>query len=130
MQQEIEVILARHLASSLYMPMVIVDVHGDMLFYNPPAEKILGWRFEDSGTISVEQWTRIFLPLDEEGNPLPAEQLPLVITLTHRRPSFRRFRIHSRDGVVRRIEVTAIPLLAQADRFLGAAAIFWETKQP
>jgi hypothetical protein len=30
---------------------------------------------------------------------------------------------------LREIEVTAFPLVGQADRFLGAIAIFWENPQ-
>ena len=49
LQHEIEVILARHLAEYLAMPMFIVDPQGSLLFFNEPAEGILGIRYEETG---------------------------------------------------------------------------------
>src|SRR5947209_6436706 len=43
--QEIEVILARQLAGYLALPMVIVDPSHIVIFYNEPAERMLGRRF-------------------------------------------------------------------------------------
>jgi len=36
--------------------------------------------------------------------------------------------IEGLDGVRRLIEVTAFPISGQAERYLGALAIFWEVK--
>jgi hypothetical protein len=33
------------------------------------------------------------------------------------------------NGSLRKLEVTAIPLIGQAERFLGAIAIFWEVSE-
>jgi hypothetical protein len=49
-----------------------------------------------------------------------------MIALTERRPVHGRFYIVGLDGVRRHIETTAVPLIGQADRHLGAIAIFWE----
>ena len=43
-QQEIEVILSRQLFSYLMIPIFLVDPEGSLLFYNEPAETILGRR--------------------------------------------------------------------------------------
>jgi PAS domain-containing protein len=125
--KEIEVILARHLASCLAMPIFIVDPEGNLLFYNEPAEAILGRRFEETGEMSAEEWSTIYTPTDMAGQLLPSEALPLVIATRERRPSFRSFWICSLDQVPRYISVSAFPLIGQADRFLGAMAIFWES---
>ncbi len=125
-QKEIEAILARQLASYLAMPIFIVDPQGTLIFYNEPAEKILGRRFEDTGEMPVAEWSTIFKPTDETGAPLAPETLPLVIALKERRPAHRSLRIYGLDGVLRQIEVTAFPLIGQAERYLGAVAIFWE----
>ncbi|MCI0393390.1 MAG: PAS domain-containing protein [Chloroflexi bacterium] len=124
--KEIEVILARHLASCLAMPVFLVDVKGNLVFYNEPAEIILGRRFEETGEMLASEWSTIFTPTDENGDPMPAEELPLMIALNERRPAFRRFWIRALDNIPRRLGVTAFPLIGQADRFLGAMAIFWE----
>jgi PAS domain-containing protein len=125
-QKEIEVILARQLADNLAMPIFIVDPQGALIFYNEPAQRILGLRYEETGELPAEEWAALFQPADVEGNPLPVETLPLMIAVTRRQPVHRRLSIRSLDGSRRQIQATAIPLLGQANRFLGAMAIFWE----
>jgi len=125
-QQEIEVILSRHLAECLAMPIFIVNPDGDLIFYNEPAEAILGQSYTETGTMPAREWATIFNPMDGEGKSLPPEELPLVIALSKRHPAHKLFWILGRDGVTREIEVTAFPLIGQADRFLGALAIFCE----
>jgi PAS domain-containing protein len=125
-QQEIEVILSRHLAECLAMPIFIVNPDGDLIFYNEPAEAILGQSYTETGMMPAQEWATIFQPFDSEGNPLPPDELPLIIALREHHPAHRLFNIHGKDGVSREIEVTAFPLIGQANRFLGALAIFWE----
>ena len=126
-QQEIEVILSRHLAECLAMPIFIVNPEGDLIFYNEPAEAILGQSYNETGMMPAKEWSTIFQPLDAEGNPLSPDDLPLIIALKEHHPAHKVFNIHGKDGVLREIEVTAFPLIGQADRFLGALAIFWES---
>jgi PAS domain S-box-containing protein len=125
-QQEIEVILARQLADYLALPIFLVDQEGNLLFYNEAAEKILGQRYDETGPMSEKEWTTVFQPTDEDGRPLPAGQLPLVVALQESRPAHSGFWIHGLDGTLRQIEVMAFPLIGQSDRRLGALAIFWE----
>jgi PAS domain-containing protein len=125
-QQEIEVILSRHLAENLAMPIFIVNPVGDLLFYNEPAEAILGTRYNETGFMPSSVWSTVFHPMDHEGNPIPPKELPLMIALEQRCPAHRRFLIRGLDGAMREIELTAFPLIGQADRYLGAIAIFWE----
>ena len=127
-QKEIELILARQLASHLAMPIFIVDPPGNLIYYNEPAELILGRRFEETGEMPVKEWSTIFKPTDENGEPLPPEGLPLVIALRDHRPAHRDMWIMGLDGVRRLIEVTAFPLDGQAERYLGAMALFWEAE--
>ena len=126
-QQEIEVILSRHLAECLAMPIFLVNPDGDLIFYDEPAEAILGQSYTETGTMPANEWATIFNPVDRDGKPIPPEELPLVIALTKRHPAHKLFWIQGKDGVSREIEVTAFPLIGQAERFLGAIAIFWES---
>lgn len=128
-QQEIEVILARHLAEYLAMPIFIVEPNGDLLFYNEPAEKILGLRYDETGPMPAAEWATVFQPVNEAGIPLPTEELPLIMALSQQSPAHKMFWIRGLDGRMRQIEVTAFPLKVQANRFLGALAIFWEVPQ-
>ena len=125
-QKEIEVILARHLSSYLATPIFIVDPEGNLLYYNEHAEAILGYRFNETGEMPVSEWGTIFQPMDKLGLPLAAEKLPLVEALRRKRPVTGGFWIRGLDNVLRQIEVFAFPLIGQANRFLGAVAIFWE----
>lgn len=126
MTPPVEIILARQLAGYLAVPIFVVSPEGDLLFYNEPAERILGARFEETGKMAVEEWSIMFEPADEEGRPLSPEELPLVATLQKREPAMRSFFIRGMDGELRRIMTVSIPLLAQGKRFLGGMAMFWE----
>ena len=108
------------------MPVFIIDPGGTLLFYNEPAERIFGLRFDDTGEMPAEKWSTLFSPSNEKGTPIPPEELPLMIALTERRPAHKGIQIKGLDGVLRNIEVTAFPIIGQAERFLGAIAIFWE----
>ncbi len=128
-QQEIEVILSRQLAEYLEVPIFIVDPDGDLLYYNEPAEAVLGIRYAETGPLSASDWSTIFKPVDHQGQPMKPEELPLMIALTQHHPAHSSFWIEGLDGALRQIEVTAFPLIAQANRFLGATAIFWEVPE-
>jgi PAS domain-containing protein len=129
-QQAIEVILMRQLASYLAMPIFLVDPAGNLLFYNEPAEALLGHRYEETGEMPLAEWAQIFQPICEDGSPLPSEALPLVIALQQHHAAHLAFHIRGLDGVLRKIEVTAFPLEGQGGRYLGAVAIFWEVGDP
>jgi PAS domain-containing protein len=126
MTHPIEIILTRQLAEYLSVPVFLVDPKGALLFYNEPAELILGRRFEETGGMPAEQWSTCFTPVDDRGRPIAPADLPLIVTLGTRLPAHKRFRILGHDGVSRRIEVTAIPISGLRGEFLGAAALFWE----
>jgi PAS domain-containing protein len=125
-QHEIELILMRELASHLAMAIFVVGPQGDLLYYNERAEELLGSRFDETGEVAMAEWATAFSPRDEHGTLIPPERLPLVISVREGRPAHGAFSIRSLDGKVRDIELTAIPLVGQAGRLLGAAAVFWE----
>ncbi|MFZ9388035.1 MAG: hypothetical protein ACO25B_09150 [Chitinophagaceae bacterium] len=125
----IEIILSRQQADCLSIPVFITDTIGTLVFYNEPAEEILGQRFDETGEMPVEVWGTIFNPVDEYGNPMPPEELPLVKTLKNRRPYHKVFLIQSLRGTIEKISVTSYPILGRAGDFLGAVAIFWELKE-
>ncbi|MCR9016791.1 hypothetical protein [Aquiflexum gelatinilyticum] len=125
---EIEIILNRQLADCLSIPVFITDTVGNLIFYNEPADKILGTSFEDTGEMKVEEWSTIFKPLDEEGAPLPPEGLPLVNTLSDQLPHHKVFWIESLKGANEKISVTSYPIIGRTGKFLGAVAIFWNSQ--
>jgi PAS domain-containing protein len=126
MAHPIQIILARQLAGYLDVPLFLVDPKGTLLFYNEPAEAILGRRFQESGAMAADEWSTGFAPVDEEGKAIPPEELPLMIALARQRPAYRRIFIRGFDGVQRHLEVAAIPITGLQGEFLGAMALFWE----
>jgi PAS domain-containing protein len=126
MTHPIQIILTRQLAGYLSVPLFLVDPMGKLLFYNEPAEAILGRRFDETGSMPAEEWSAIFTPTDDEGQPIPPKDLPLMITLARQRPAYACFYIRGLDGVLRHLEVASIPIAGLQGEFLGAAAIFWE----
>ena len=119
-------ILAREFASNLATPTLIADDRGRLVFYNEAAEAVIGRPFAEAGEMPLDEWTSSFHPrrVDTE-EPVPAERRPARIAFDQRRAAHRSFRITSRDGVERDVAVTAFPLFAHADEFVGIVAIFW-----
>lgn len=126
MQYEIELILLKQVASYLATPIFMVDPTGTLLYYNGPAEALLGTRYDETGVMPLEEWGTIFVPTDRDGAPLTPGSLPLAIAVQHHRPEYGQISITGRDGVRRDLSVMAFPLVGQNDRHLGAIAIFWE----
>ena len=118
-------ILAREFASNLATPMLIADAEGRLVYYNEAAEKVLGQPFSEVGEVPIDDWTARLEPRTRQTEPLPPEQRPARIALNERRPAHTSFLVTSADGVEREIAVTAFPLFAQADEFVGIVGIFW-----
>jgi len=125
-QQHVEVILARHLAENLALPIFIVDPSGNLIFFNEPAEAVLGLRFGDTGLLPASEWSTMFEPVDEDGIPISPENLPLVIAMTQSHPAHNKHWIRGLDNELRQIELTAFPLIGQSGQISAAVAIFWE----
>lgn len=127
-QRDISLILMRQLASGMAVPMLLVEEGGDLLFFNEPAEVLLGQRFDEVGDMPLDRRRRIFAFRDEQGNPVPDDQPPLVVALREQRPVHRRVWMRTFDGQDRAIEVTAFPLLGAGGHLIGGVAMFWERR--
>jgi PAS domain-containing protein len=128
-QRDIGLILMRQLASGLAVPVWLSDERGELLFFNEPAENLLAQRFDDVGTLSLDDARRILSFRDADGESLPADQTPLLVALRERRPVHRRLGIRGLDGRDHEIEVTAFPLLGGGGHLIGGVAMFWERKK-
>lgn len=127
--QPLELILARQFGDSLNMPVFLVDTEGNLLFYNEPAEEILGLRFNETGGMRVEEWATLFKPIDRNGQILVPEELPLVKALTSQTPQSGSFFIDNLKNERILISVTAFPIIGRANSFSGAMAMFWKIKE-
>jgi PAS domain-containing protein len=124
-QKHLILILARELASNLATPTLVADEHGNAVFYNEAAEEVIGTPFAEMGEIGIDELAESYAPRTAEGEPLPVESLPGRIALDERRAAHVRVWVTSTDGVDREVSVTAFPLFAHADEFVGIVVIFW-----
>jgi PAS domain-containing protein len=125
----VEVILLRRLFDRLTMPAFVIDDNGRLIFYNPAAEPLIGRPFLEVGPIESGDWYDIFQPTDEDGAAIKRENHLMYAAMHRLEPSYRRFMYQSLDGVKRRCEGTAFPLVGQGQRRLGAVGIFWEVSR-
>jgi len=125
---DVEIILMRQAASYLALPIFVVDPKGDLIYFNEPAELLLGLRYDETGEMPVEEWSTVFIPTDDNGDVVPPEDNPLVIAMSQQRPAHSELWIEGLDGQRRHLSVTAFPLIGQQERNLGAAAIFWQDR--
>jgi PAS domain-containing protein len=127
--EAIEMILTKQLASYLAMPIFVADADGNLVYFNEPAEAILGQRFDETGRLPLAERLGIFAAIDEEGKPVPPESMPLVVALNECRPNHRRLWMHGLDGKLRHLEIMAFPLSCGEDEHVGAVSIFWELNE-
>ncbi|MCA9822546.1 MAG: PAS domain-containing protein [Dehalococcoidia bacterium] len=128
-QQAIELILLRQWASYIKTPIWITSADGYLLFFNEPAEQIIGIRFGESGPMPVNELVSRFEIRDEYGAPIEAQALPLAVAVAQRKPAHSRLRVRAVGGEYVPIAVTAFPIEGQGGRFLGAVAMFWEDRK-
>ena len=125
-QHPIEMILLKQWASLIAVPVWITDADGRLVYYNEPTEEIIGLRFEDAGEMSAEQLAEVFVISDLDGSPLASDDRPLMIALTKQMSAHRRIRFLRGDKQWREIAVTAIPIIGEGNRHLGAMVTMWE----
>jgi PAS domain-containing protein len=124
-QKPLELIHARNLLSCVSTPAFLVDAAGDIVFFNEAAGAVLGRRYEETGSIGHEQWRRLIGPFDEQGEPIPFEQLALNVALRHGQAGHLQHQIREASGTLRDIEVSAVPLVATGGGFRGAIVFLW-----
>jgi PAS domain-containing protein len=125
-QQPVESILVRQLAGYLSVPVLIVDPTETVIFYNEPAERILGIRFDETGPVSPETADRLVELSDDPAIAAEGVVRPMLVALRERRPAHARRWVRIREDDRRfQIEITAFPLIGQDDTLLGAVVMFW-----
>jgi PAS domain-containing protein len=127
-QRDVGLILMRQLASGLAVPTFIVDSAGDLLFFNEPAELLLGQRFDEVGDLRGFDRARVFSVREEDGQPVTESREPIEVAMRERRPVHRRLIVRGLDGLDRNVEVMSFPLLGAGGGVIGGVAMFWERK--
>ena len=125
-QKHLVMILARELVSNLATPTIIIDDRGWLVYLNEAAEEILQVSFAETGEMPIEEFSTRYAPRSPEGGEeTPLEERPAGIALYQRRPAHERLKVTSADGVEREIGITAIPLFAHKDEFVGVVNFWW-----
>jgi PAS domain-containing protein len=122
----IELLLMRQLASYLTTVIFLIGPDGSALFFNEPAERLVGLRFEEADPMTAEEWAERLQSIDETGGSIPFDERPLIVALQRQEPAHRQFSIRGFDQAIHRIEGLAFPLVGLTGRQLGAVGIFWE----
>jgi PAS domain-containing protein len=104
---------------------MITDERGTLVFFNDAAEGLVGRTFAETGEMSFEEWSARASARTLDGEPLSVERRATGIALYERRPAHQQLLVTGLDGIERKIELTAFPLFAHGDEFLGMVAIFW-----
>jgi PAS domain-containing protein len=124
--KHLALILARELAANVATPMLIVDHERTLVYFNEPAELLLGESFASTGEMRVSQWGTRYQPEHLDGTSYDLAAFPLATAMNDKRPAHDTFRFTGVDGTVRTVTAAAYPLLVRDGQFAGAVAIFWE----
>jgi PAS domain-containing protein len=127
-QKNLPLILAREFASNLATPLTIMDEEGTLVFFNEPAEQIIGQTYAEVGELPAEQWGRLFQIEHLDGSPISLQDTPAGIVRREKRPAHGTLAFTTVDGTRHEIAVTAFPLLGREDELLGVVAVFWEQR--
>ena len=128
MAYPIQIILTRLLAGHLSVPLFLVDPKGNLLSTTNRPRPF--WAGDSMRRVPCPRRSgRRPSPRLTTGDTIPPANLPLMVTLAKQRPAYQRFFIRGLNGVLRHIEVAAIPIAGVHGDFLGAAALFWELSE-
>jgi PAS domain-containing protein len=125
-QKSLPLILAREFAANLATPMVLMDEAGRLVFFNEPAEQIIGQTHADVGELGPDEWGRLFEVERIDGTPVEIGTTPAGVSLAKGRPAHDTLAFTTVDGIRHEIAVTAFPILGREDEVLGVVSVFWE----
>ena len=125
-QKSLPLILAREFASNLATPLAIIDENGTLVFFNEPAERIIGQTHAELGDLAEEEWRARFIAERPDGSPVALEEMPIAVTRRLLRPAHETLVFTMLDGQRRTLSVTTIPLLERGQELAGVVLVFWE----
>jgi PAS domain-containing protein len=128
-QKPLELILARNLITAISTPAFLVDVPGQIIFFNEAAGSLFGRRFEETGPISHDEWRETVGPFDGGGDPIPFLDLPLTQSLRRGVAGHHRHMLRPAGGELEAFEVSGVPIVATGGGFRGAMVFFWKSDE-
>jgi PAS domain-containing protein len=123
--KDLILIVAREFPSRLATAVLVTDADGSLVYFNEPAERLLGRTFAETGELPVEEWVSMVPREELDGSSLPADRLPSRMALHERRPAHHEF-VLTVGGVRHEISATAFPLLSSERAVVGVVSVFWE----
>ena len=69
-RKNVVLILARELVSNIATPMLVLDEDGTIVFFNEPAEKVLGATFASVGEVPPSEYDARWATTDPDGNEI------------------------------------------------------------
>jgi PAS domain S-box-containing protein len=124
--KSLPVILAREFASNLATPLAVIDENGTLVFFNEPAERIIGQTHAELGDLPEEEWRARFQAERGDGTQISADEMPTSVARRLRRPAHETLHFTMLDGQRRTLSVTAIPMLGREQDVAGVVVVFWE----
>src|SRR5579863_5457295 len=79
--KHLALILARELAANVATPMAIVDQDGALVYFNEPAEALLGETFASTGEMPAREWGARYSLEHTDGTPYELTEFPLATAL-------------------------------------------------
>ena len=124
--KSLPLILARELAANLATPMFLMDPGGMLVFYNDAAAMLLGKPFAELGEIPSGEFGAVLEVSTPEGERIRRSETPSGIAYYKHRPAHQTVMATAFNGVRRKYEATAYPLLGETGEMHGVVAVFWE----
>ena len=81
-------------------------------------------RLYNALTFATLEWSMAIGPFDDDGKPIPVEEIPSTKALRRGRPAHGSFKVRSVKGEEFEIESTALPIVAEGGQE-GAMIFFW-----
>ena len=126
--KSLPLILAREFAANIATPVTVIDERGRLIFFNEPAERILGQTHAEVGELAQHEWTRLFSVEQLDGSPVTLDELPVGIAHREPLPGPRHAGVHDAGRHAARDRGHRIPaarqgrgLLRRRRDLLGAA---------
>ena len=85
--KSLPLILAREFAANIATPVTVMDERGRMVFFNEPAERLVGQTYAEVGELAPHEWTRIFVVERLDGAPVRLDEMPVGIAHRERCPA-------------------------------------------
>ena len=86
---------------------------------------MIGQPFVEGAGMKMQDWMVRRRPLDEDGNEIGVESLPIGMTMLKREPAHGVARFRREDGAYFRFENVTFPLFAHTEDFVGVMAMAW-----